>query len=70
MTDIIDIFLGDLKCALQRFEPNDDDVFVLTVPGPISIEDEERIKQAFEQRMHHKVIVLGDGATLTTMAEH
>lgn len=44
MTDAVDIFLGDMKGVLHRFNPQPGDVFVLTFTEEISVEVEERLR--------------------------
>ena len=64
MTDVIDVFLDDVKCALHRFEPKPGDVFVLTFPGEISHEQATRIWRQWKERIPYdaKVICISDGA--------
>jgi hypothetical protein len=47
MTDAVEIFMGELKCKLQLFHPGPHDVFILTVPGELSFEAEERLISGF-----------------------
>src|SRR4029077_14946050 len=44
MRNAVDVFLGDVKCQLQRFEPKPGDVFVLTFPDEIPLEVAKRMR--------------------------
>ena len=65
MTDSVDIFLGDLKCTLQRFRPQPGDVFILTIPE-IPSEQEERFRTEANKYLgsETKVLVITGGATV------
>jgi hypothetical protein len=66
MRDVVEVFLGEVKCALERFQPKPGDVFVLTVPGEISLEEERRIKTDWVKRFpgNEVVVVLAGGTTV------
>ena len=63
MTDAIELFLGDIKCALHRFEPKPGDVFVLTIAGELPEEMVTRIQSEWTKRIPYDVKV----AVLTNM---
>jgi hypothetical protein len=66
MPDIVKIFLGELKCTLQRFEPKPGDVFVLTIPEDgISGELAEHLKSGWEKGFPNtKCVVITGGMTV------
>jgi len=50
---------------LQRLELEPGDTFVLTIPGAISSEEEQRIRDVLEQELPgHKVLVFAGGVQL------
>jgi hypothetical protein len=51
MADTIDVFLGEIKCALHRFQPKPGDVFVITVPGEITEETVRQIKSTWKRNI-------------------
>jgi hypothetical protein len=62
MTDAVEMFLGNLKCTLQRFEPKPGDVFVLTFPFEVPLEQIQRIQSQWgETYPGNKCIVVGEG---------
>jgi len=51
-------FIGNL----QRLELKPGDKFILTIPGEISVEEHQRIKNILERELpDHKVLIFGGG---------
>jgi hypothetical protein len=49
MTDAVEIFLGDIKCELQRFEPKPGDMFALVFPDEVPLELANRLKYEWDK---------------------
>jgi hypothetical protein len=67
MTDTIDVFLGEMRCALHRFQPKPGDVFILTVPGELSAEHAKLIEAGWKRNFPDsdlKLCILAGGATV------
>ena len=64
MPDAVDIFLGEVKCQLQRFKPQPGDVFVLTIPEEISDVLHERMTSDWSKHLPHKILVISGDAKL------
>jgi len=63
MTDTVKLFLDDIECALQRFEPKPGDVFVLTIRDEVSLEQQARLVADWKKRIPFDVevvVVTGD----------
>jgi hypothetical protein len=62
MKDAVEIFMGDLKCELERFNPKPGDVFVLTVPDEVSLALVDRLKSFGKDLFpNNKVAVITGG---------
>jgi hypothetical protein len=61
MTDAVELFIGDLKCELQRFEPKPGNFFVLTFPLVVSPEEVERIQSQWKELSPYKLAIVGGG---------
>lgn len=69
MTDVIEVFLGNIRCALHRFEPKPGDVFVLMVKGELTDEQRSRIQSEWAKHIPYDlkvgVLVDADGDSMT-----
>ncbi len=61
MTDKIDLFLDELKFALERFEPKEGDVFVLSIPDHLPEEFVKRMQNYWEKRTSFPLVAVLEG---------
>lgn len=52
MSDELEDFIGNLKSEIQHFQPKSGDLFVLTIPGCLTIEESNRIKTEWNKHTH------------------
>jgi hypothetical protein len=70
MKDVVEIFMGDLKCELERFSPKPGDVFVLTIPDEISWELVDQLRsRAKDLFPNNKVAVITGGMRVKLESE-
>jgi hypothetical protein len=69
MADSVDIFLGEIKCKLQLFHPKPGDVFVLTIPGEISFEEEKQMRAVLARQFPETRMLVVVGATTIDIQE-